>query len=763
MSADQQEPRDPGGDDSVANPGISQRQIADEQTQIDLMYSRRDQLLETTTTQLDRAQAGPIAGTPGSQSEREALVAMYTERLATLRSVEDRLCFGRLDLRDNNRIYIGRIGLADEQQEQLLLDWRADAAAAFYQATAVAPTGVIRRRHIALSGRTVTDLDDEVLDVDAMSNADLHTVTGSDALLTSLDAGRTGSMRDIVTTIQAEQDVIIRSELPGVLVVQGGPGTGKTVVALHRVAYLLYAHRNRIERSGALVIGPNRNFMSYIDRVLPALGETGVLMHTLGQLHAGIEATRHDQAHVQFLKGSERAAEWLRALVRHFQRIPNESVQFRHGSTTITMRPADVQASIRRARDTRRPHNVAREVFAKDLLRRLARRLARALSVDENDDETVNDLVAELREERDVRREINLCWMPRTPEELLTRFLTDETLIASCAPQLSQAERQLLVASYHHHPDWSIEDVALLDELATLLGDWNPEADRSARAAARERQAHIELARRTLADSEAGAMISAANFADRYAEGRAYLSVAERAAADRTWRFGHIVVDEAQELSPMQWRAVFRRSSNGSLTVVGDTAQTSSSAGVSSWEQALSPHAADRWRIAELTVNYRTPRRIAELAEHIRQNGGLHGATSTAVRDGRWAPELAELSAPGVDPSTALHELLTHELATIGDGTVAVIRDSGDPQWVDHVVAEHSRVTALDVQDAKGLEFDSVIIVRPDVIVQASSRPAEDLYVAVTRPTQRLVIATDRALPELLASFESYDTVSPSA
>ena len=211
-----------------------------------------------------------------------------------LDSVDDRLCFGRLDLVDDVRRYVGRIGISDTHQNPLVMDWRADAAAPFYRATAADPEGVVRRRHIATANRKVTGLDDDVLIIDALTDETRETVTGNDSLLTALDSARTGRMRDIVSTIQAEQDVIIRSESRGVLVVQGGPGTGKSVVALHRVAYLLYAQRDRIARSGALVVGPNDDFLSYIDKVLPALGETGVVLASLGHLYPGINATATD-------------------------------------------------------------------------------------------------------------------------------------------------------------------------------------------------------------------------------------------------------------------------------------------------------------------------------------------------------------------------------------------------------------------------------------------------------------------------------------
>ena len=271
---------------------VAARQIALEQEHIDVLYRRLDEVRDHVAYRLQRAIGDPIAGTPGSLTERDAMVAAQMNRLTELNGVDERLCFGRLDLLDGDSAYVGRIGLFDEFQNSLMMDWRADASAPFYQATAAAPKDVVRRRNVATSARTVTAIDDDVLILDALSDETRESVTGNDSLITALDSARTGHMRDIVSTIQAEQDIIIRSDAKGVLVVEGGPGTGKTVVALHRVAYLLYAHRDRISRSGALIIGPNPAFLHYIDQVLPALGETGVVLVTLGDLYPGVCADR---------------------------------------------------------------------------------------------------------------------------------------------------------------------------------------------------------------------------------------------------------------------------------------------------------------------------------------------------------------------------------------------------------------------------------------------------------------------------------------
>ena len=259
-----------------------QDQLHEEQAAVDVRYARLDALRAQTAARLARTRRVGPSGSPQNRSERDAFATLYEDRLAQLDAVEQRLCFGRLDLVDGAPRYIGRIGLTDTEHTSLLTDWRAPAAQAFYRATAAQPDGVVRRRHLVTRGRTVTGLEDEVLDLDVLSDADrsedvLAGLSGEGALLAALAAGRTGRMGDIVATIQAEQDAIIRSELAGALVVQGGPGTGKTAVALHRAAYLLYAHRRTLERSGVLLLGPSRTFLRYIDQVLPSLGETGVV------------------------------------------------------------------------------------------------------------------------------------------------------------------------------------------------------------------------------------------------------------------------------------------------------------------------------------------------------------------------------------------------------------------------------------------------------------------------------------------------------
>ena len=336
-----------------------------------MLYGRLDLLRDRTTRRLEQLfrQRG---GTHQAVWERDAFVARDVDRLERLSAVEPGLCFGRLDLTGGEHHYIGRIALSDDDYEQLLIDWRAPAAAPFYRATAASPGEVTRRRHIQTKRRRVLGVDDEVFGLDLPDGNGHATLSGEAALLASLRAPRTGRMHDIVATIQAEQDRIIRSDLRGILVVQGGPGTGKTVAALHRAAYLLYTHRDRLADRGVLVVGPNPTFLRYIEQVLPSLGETGVVLATLGDLFPGVSVTAAEPYAAAAEKGELAMVDVLRSAVRNRQRVPRDGFEANLDGRTLWL-PAETCAAARtRARRSRRPHNQARAVFARELLTALA-------------------------------------------------------------------------------------------------------------------------------------------------------------------------------------------------------------------------------------------------------------------------------------------------------------------------------------------------------------------------------------------------------
>jgi DNA helicase IV len=726
------------------------------------LYAERDTLLEQAKLRLDRVARGSTVGTPGARSERDAFMRLYGERVRTLQNVEQRLCFGRLDLGEGRRRYIGRIGISDEARQELLVDWRAPAAEPFYQATAARPEGVLRRRQIATEGRRVTSVQDEVLDLVGFEAAGVdggHVVVGEGALFASLDAVRSTRMRDIVATIQADQDEVIRAPLAGVLVVQGGPGTGKTAVALHRTAFLLYANRERIARSGVLLVGPNRVFLRYIDQVLPALGEAdAVVTATPGELYPGVVATaaESDDA-VVALKGDLRMAEVIAEAVRRRQRTISSGRSLDIDGTVIRLQPHHVREARERARRSRSPHNVARRTFVSELMGTLLRTLAAARGV-ELEEETRSRLMGELYESIDVRRELNLCWPPITPERLVRDLFADPARLGEAAgARLSRDERVLL--HRERAAPWTTSDIPLLDEAAELLGEDETTAP-GAQAQAEQRRAEVEYARDVQETFGGAEFQTAEDLAGRYQGGGWLGSVAERAEHDRGWAFGHVVVDEAQELSPMAWRLLMRRCPSRSFTVVGDVAQTGSAAGARSWGDVLTPHVGERWTEAELTVNYRTPQQVMDLAAAVLEASGSSVRAPVSARVGRHDPEFTQLS-EDVFGSAALAQIVERERRAAGDGTVAVITPRAGHDTAAAMVisalpegavtadsdALGAPVSVLTVAGAKGLEFDAVVLVEPAAIIAESARGLNDLYVALTRPTQRLHVVHQHPLP----------------
>jgi DNA helicase IV len=734
-----------------------------EQAHLDLAYTRLDALRALARTRLESAMRQGNEGTHQNRSERDSFTSLYTDRLAALDAVESRLVFGRTDTEDGST-WIGRIGLTTEVQQVLQIDWRAPAAAPFYQATAARPLGVRRRRHITTEGRSVSALSDEVLDPELAATE--ASDSSDSALLAALGAARTGRMGDIVATIQAEQDRIIRSSAKGALVVQGGPGTGKTAVALHRAAYLLYTHRDRLERSGVLVLGPTPVFLRYVEAVLPSLGETGVVLSSIAELMPGVVASGRDRDEVAAIKGDAVMAQVLAAAVRARQRVPARGITMRVTDVDVRL---SAQVIARAGRDARRDHeghNSARVPFLTHLLNQAATRLARVRSLDPGDAYVREELLDELRTTREVRRELNLLWMPLTATRVLQELLSRSDELAEAARGLLTAEQQTLLLRAADAP-FTVEDVPLLDELAELIGDSSVASDvDAARRAAEERRAEA-FAARVLESSQSydsegleaySAMVSGEELAARFVESGPVLTLAERAAGDRDWAYGHVVVDEAQELSPMAWRAVARRCPSRSMTVVGDLAQTSNGAGARSWAQALDEVTRGVWRVEELTINYRTPARIARLADRVLAAMDRDVSAPRAVREGD-------------------HDPVDHLVADLASGVVEVVRELVALPGRSVVVAPsvqvaplHAALVAAGIEAAtgaggldtlvavmtptqvKGLEFDHVVVAEPAVVGAGPSGLA-DLYVALTRATARLDLVRTGPLPDVLAAL----------
>ena len=738
-------------------------ELMGEQQVVDGLYRRLDELREQSRRRLAAVRRAGPSGSPQNRSERDAFATLYEDRLAQLESVEDRLAFGRLDLRDGESRYIGRIGLNDEEQTSLLTDWRAPAAQAFYRATAAHPDGVVRRRHLVTTGRRVTGVEDDVLDLDALVEAgvdpaSLAGASGEGALLAALGAARTGRMGDIVATIQAEQDAVIRSPLTGALVVQGGPGTGKTAVALHRAAYLLYAHRRLLERSGVLMVGPSRTFLRYIDQVLPSLGETGVVTATIADLYPGVEARGTEPAEVARLKGSAVMAQVVRRAVRQRQRVPQRATRVRVDGRTVVVRPQDVAAAIARARRQNRPHNQARVTFVRDMLARLAEQYVQQLGWDVPPEDRA-EIVEDLRTTREIRIALNLAWMPLTPQGLLTDLWTKPHRLEAAAPELSAHERAALARPAD--APWTAADVPLLDEAAELLGEDDQAARAQARADAERQSAEIEYARQVLRSTGAGDMVSAEELAGRFASTGPSLTTAERAAADRSWTYGHVVVDEAQELSSMAWRALLRRVPTRSLTIVGDVAQTSAPGGTHDWATMLDPLLRGSWRLAELTVNYRTPAVVAAAARRVAVAAGLPVSPQTSARDVADAltcERVTDEAQLATAAARAADRLAVEVADAAGAGRVAVVATADQAARVRDALAQAGRSVpvgdAVDLQaplvvltpaQSKGLEFDVVVLVEPAQVLAGSPG---DLYVAMTRPTHALHVLHAQDLPE---------------
>jgi DNA helicase IV len=769
--------------------------VGQEQAYVSMLYGHLDGLRDRAAGRLAQT-LRQTGGTPQARTERDVNAVMYTQRIAQLDAAENGLCFGRIDFHDAKPRYIGRMGIRDEADdyEPLLLDWRAPAARPFYLATPVSPEGVRRRRHIKTLRREVIRLDDEVLDLtDAarggQSDGLTGGLTGEAALLAALNASRTGQMSDIVETIQVEQDWIIRSPHKGVLVVQGGPGTGKTAVALHRAAYLLYTYREQLARRAVLIIGPNPTFLRYVGQVLPSLGETSVMLSTIADLYPGVTARRDEPTATATVKGRLDMAKVIAAAVRARQGGPGGSrqgLEVTHERDVLRLDRRSCARIRDRARRTRLPHNQARPVVHRLLIEALADRVADQIGYNVLGGgnllsaEDIDDIRQELRESVQVRAALEEFWPRLTPEGLLGELLSSpERLAVAGRGLLTAEERSALLRPAGG--GWTPADVPLLDEAAERLG----EDQRAARARGeRERRRRIAYARGVLdlayssrsvdlnPEEEAeilGAydIIDAERLADRY-ESDDDRTAVERAAADRTWAFGHIVVDEAQELSPMAWRMLMRRCPARSMTVVGDMAQGSGLSGGASWQEVLGPHLDDRWRLERLTINYRTPAEIADVAGDVLAAIDPELVPPRPVRETGLVPW--SLRAPAGDLSAVLGPLAAREAGRIGAGRLAVIVPGSRLAELTAAVAEvvpdvisaddpdlDRPVVVLSVTQAKGLEFDAVLVADPLRIMADSPRGLNDLYVAITRATQQLGVVYEDDLPKVLSRLHPLD------
>jgi DNA helicase IV len=762
-------------------PDTAEPVLAAEQVAVGVRYVRLDEMRERAVRRLREALATRPT-TPQSVGEREAAANFQTARLAALDAAESGLVFGRLDLHaaDAPR-YVGRIGLSadDGDEEPLLVDWRAPAAQPFYTATALNDLGVARRRHIRTRLRRVVGVNDEVLDPDDPAAANSTGLTGESALLAALSATRTGRMTDIVRTIQAEQDRIIRADARGVLVVQGGPGTGKTAVALHRAAYLLYTHRERLARSGLLVVGPSPTFLRYIADVLPSLGETGVLLADVASLRPGLTATGVERPEVAEVKGRLAMVKVLQAAVRDREELPDGVETVVVDRTKVEFTVEDGKQARARGRAGRRLHNEGRPVFAREVVDLIARRYAHQLGADplgganlfsRRDLEEIREEVAA---EPSVRELIDRLWPRLTPERLLRDFYASPARIRAATRGWSLVERELLQRPAG--APWTPADVPLLEEADELLGAdpaTTQAADRQRSVLVRQAQETLDIlagSQSTDVEDDREAVLAAGDVLDAelLAERQEVVdtrTAAERAATDRTWTFGHVVVDEAQELSAMAWRTVLRRVPTRSMTVVGDVAQTGSAAGATSWDETLRPQLADGWRLEELTINYRTPAEIMAVAADVLAATGSGLTAPRSVRSTGEQPtaeRVPEAELPAAVAATAAR--LAEQ-----EGTLAVLVPPSRLAEVSAAVTARLPGTSVDAQadltggpvvlppeHAKGLEFDAVLVVDPVGIVDEGVRGWSDLYVSLTRATRTLAVVHPGDLPPELSKLRS--------
>lgn len=741
-------------------------QLHEEQQAVSRAYDRLDALRAQVRARLDTVRAAGSHGSPTQRTERDSFATMYEDRLTQLRAVEDRLVFGRLDNAKGEYRYIGRLGLSDERHEPILTDWRAEAARPFYEATPSSHGDIVMRRHITLNFREVVGVEDEVLDVhsDQVGQASsAGTLTGEGALLASLNAKRTGKMTDIVATIQAEQDRIIRADLNQAVVVQGGPGTGKTAVALHRAAYLLYTHRRALERSGVLVIGPSSTFLHYIDQVLPSLGETGVVSRTIADLIPGVIATGHDDPRAAKLKGERRMAKAIANAVAARERIPSELPTIRINGFACPMLRVDLEQAITDAKRTRQPHNKARESFVHSMLIAMRNRYVEQLDYTPEQAE-LNDVMQQLRMNDALRKTLNLAWLPMTGTWLVDQLFAKPDQLRRFAPWLE--ERDIRTLTRPKGSPFTISDVPLLDEAMELLGP-DPKAVARQKALDAKRAEEEQFAQDTLAQAGIGSGIITSQMLVDNINGMDAELTAQRAGADREWTYGHVVVDEAQELTAMDWRMLIRRCPSRSFTIVGDVAQTSALGGTRSWRRMMDPlFGPHNWSLNELTINYRNPKEVSQLACDFASAEGLYISTVNAVRGVADSVRRLTLTDESLLADAVAHQAIDLVRAHVGaDGTgrVAIIapdallaslrarvyaelRQTLAPKEFERLSSQSSwdeQVTICSTRTVKGLEYDAVMVVQPGRIEEdAPSRivAASDLYVAMTRPTQRLLI-----------------------
>ena len=751
----------------------SHPEIRAEQAVVDRAYSR----LEAMRDAARAVSADVIETTPGgthqARLERDVRVQLTERRLASLQVGEAGLVFGRTDATGGDRRYIGRVAISDEDNEPLVVDWRAPAAEPFYRATPGAPMGLIRRRHFILRGRTVTGLDDELLTAEAPDD-DLVLV-GEGALLAALERSRSGRMADIVATIQREQDEIVRSPLPGIVVVQGGPGTGKTAVALHRAAYLLYTFRFPLERAGVLLIGPSRIFLRYIEQVLPALGEHTVNLATPADL-VPTPVRGQDGPGAARLKGEARMARVVAQAVGDRQRGLPAPIAVLWKGQRVRLSVRDSRRLVEQVKRRRGTHNERRVQVERLVVRHLLGQLD--LEEDDASEGTARDEISRtLRADREVVTALERMWPVLTPEELLHDLWGWPALIRLAGRGVvDEAEVAML-----HRPrstrladvPWTEADLPLLAEAMEYLG---PVAKRR-RAGAGNGDGPAGWEREKVVAEMGDLDPQMRRDLLRHLEAIDARTTTGEAESLELWdrTFGHVVIDEAQDLSPMQLRMIGRRVPSGSMTIVGDLGQASGSWAPPSWDDVVAHlPSSDRRppRRAELTVNYRTPSEVMDVAARVLAVVAPDLTPSRSVRQAGTDPIFTAVDPASLD--AAVLDAARAERDAVPDGKVAVLTSPSMVERIRTVLSAaglssarkgtellDAALAVLPVQQAKGLEFDSVVVVEPAAIVDEHPHGGRALYLALTRTTRRLQVVSSQPLPAGLAATPAGEGTPP--
>ncbi len=729
---------------------LVEREVAAEQGFVDRVYRQLEKAGKAAQQLAREGHSRGRLGHEGGLVERDAMVFQAAKRIAQLDAAHEGLVFGRLDLVDSvdpKPRYVGRIGLRDDARDSLIIDWRAPAAAVFYQATAAEPHDVIRRRVLRSTGPRVVGVEDELLDAEALAVAEAAgrelPIVGEGALMAQLSRARDRSMHSIVATIQAEQDKAIRAPGKGVVAISGGPGTGKTVVALHRAAYLLYNDRRRYEAGGVLIVGPSGVFMRYIERVLPSLGETAVALRSLGEVVDGTRASRHDEPAVAEVKGSARMAEVVRRTAR--QQAPGSPDEYRvfWRDDRIVLDRGKL-GQIRRALMSQGRRNKQLPRVANALLDAMWRQV-RGERGRERGRESFDD---EMLGRQDFLEFASEWWPPLSAPTVLGWLRDPEFLARVSEGVLTHEEQRLLTKSWSGvGSDLSIDDVPLLDELRYALGDVPQRADD-------ERDDPMALIEGGVDIQE---LVTAAD--REYAPaGRAWAPPTHSIEDDG---FAHVLVDEAQDLTPMQWRMVGRRGRTASWTIVGDPAQ-------SSWprpEEATTARAAalegKGLHEFHLSTNYRNSAEIYAHAASYAERVGLDADLPDAVRR-TGVPPTVLTGATDLEATTREQVVaVSREVPGTVGVVVPVARRAEVNAWlaswpelaedargaraaVDSAVTPsgEDRVVVLTGLDTKGLEFDAIVVVRPEEIEAESATGRATLYVVLTRATQLLSIVS---------------------